>query len=106
MLNSLPRKPSAADMLKRIIDGTPDTSPEPTWIDNAIEFGRRSDELEEEWAAQRKAEAEARTAPRTTAGILHREIKGSSAAIPLNGDGILHVVMRAMGGGTANGGNE
>jgi hypothetical protein len=108
VLNSLPRKPSAADMLRRRIAGTPDTSPEPTWTDNAIEFGRRSDELEEEWEAKRQAEQEAQTAPRTTAGILHREIKGSSAAIPLNGDGILRAVHAALGGrqGTINGGNE
>jgi hypothetical protein len=88
------------------VPGIPSPDPEPTWIDNAIEFGRRTKELEAEWEAKRQAELEAATAPRTTAGILHREIKGSSAAIPLNGDGIIRAVMSAMGGGTANGWNE
>jgi hypothetical protein len=107
VLNSLPRKPSAADMIRKVVAGTPD-SPEPTWIGNAIEFGKRMDQLEEEWAAQRKAELEAETAPKTTAGILAQTIAGSSSAIPLNGDGILNAVHAALGGGqwTVNGGNE
>jgi hypothetical protein len=87
------------------VPGIPSPDPEPTWIDNAIEFGRQSKELEAEWEAKRQAELEAATAPQTTAGILANTITGSSSVIPLNGDGILDVVMRAMGGGTANGGN-
>ena len=68
----------------------------------AIEFGRRSEELEEEWAARRKAEAEAQTAPQTTAGILRAAIAGSSAAMSLNGAAVLRAAL-AGGPGTING---
>ena len=82
--------------------GLPDPEPEPTWVDRAIEFGRHTDELEEEWKAQREAEQEAKNAPQTTAGILQAAIAGPSS-IPLNGASVLPAAL-AGGHGTVNGG--
>jgi hypothetical protein len=81
---------NAAEMLRRALNGTQGREPEPV-VD------------EEEWEARRKAEAEAPTAPQTTAGVLHAAIAGSSAAMPLNGASVLRA---ALGGGqgTINGG--
>jgi hypothetical protein len=86
-------KPSAAELLKRAIAGT--QQPEPTAVDLAIEWHRRSTELEDEWAAQSLAEQQDMTAPKTTAGILRGAI---AEAIPLNGASVLNAAARAVGG--------
>ena len=84
------------------VPGVPSPGPEPTWIDNAIEYGERTRELEAKWAAQRQAAQDEHTTPQTAAAALRAAIAGPSAPLPLNGAGILRA---ALGGGrgTING---
>ena len=51
-------KAIARQLERRVIakvPGVPSPEPEPTWIDNAIEYGERTRELEAKWTAQRQA---------------------------------------------------
>ena len=68
-------------------------------MDAFLEYGRKTRELEEKWAAQRQADEEAQNAPRTTADLIRSTMgetyqPASRADMPLNGDDII----RAAGG--------
>jgi hypothetical protein len=122
--NRITQKPSAADMLNRQlaatqrkpenldddfakavsrrlesrgiakVPGLPWDEPEETWADRAIEYGRRTQELEEYWEAQRQAAQEGQNAPQTTADLIRQTMAEtyqptSRADIPLNGPGVI-----------------
>jgi hypothetical protein len=98
-------RPSAADVLRAALAKP---TPEPTWVDAAIEHERRHQEYVAQREAKRKAEeAEAAKAQQTTAELLANAIRqasaGSSPSMPLNGAAVLRA---ALGGqrGTVNGG--
>ena len=103
----------ARHLERRGIAKVPGLEPEPemAWYEKWIELGRQHEELEAEWEARRKAEAEAENAPQTTAGILLSEIAksatgSSSAHIPLNGAQVLRAAFSGMGvHGNINGDN-
>ena len=70
-------KPSAADWKavgSRRSQGFPRDEPEPSWIDRAVEFSRRQEELEREWEGKRQAEAQAAATPQSAAGISREAI--------------------------------
>ena len=77
------------------VPGLPAES-EATWVDRAVEFSRRQQELEEQWEAKRQAEREAQNIPepQTAADIaraaIHQSYTPTSRSdIPLNGPGII-----------------
>ena len=54
--------------------GFPRDEPEPSWIDRAVEFSRRQEELEREWEGKRQAEAQVAATPQSAAGIIREAI--------------------------------
>lgn len=90
------RSVNTAELLRRALAGAQRQTDEPkSWIDNAIEYERRSKELEQEWEAARQAQEP--TAPPQPIAALLRD------AIALNGAGVLNAAAAAVGG-TVHGG--
>jgi hypothetical protein len=94
----------ARQLERRGIAKVPGLEPEPemAWYEKWIELGRQHEELEAEWEARRKAEAEAEDSPKTTAGILAAEISkaatnSGSAHIPLNGAAVIKKALQDLG---------
>lgn len=93
-------KPSAADLMRRTLQGQPDEEPA-QWYDIAIEQHRRHQEFEAQ--RERKRQAEEQAALPTTAfaaSVIRQNARPSSGAMPLNGSRVLEAVASEMGTGS------
>ncbi|MGQ4596457.1 hypothetical protein [Nocardia sp. R6R-6] len=88
------------------VPGLPEKPEESTWEDRFLEYVRRTQELEEKWAADRQAEQEAQYVTQTTADLIRSAMAetyrpSSRSDMPLNGPAILRAA-----GGTPDGGSS
>lgn len=88
-------KPSAADLMRRTLQGQPDDEPV-QWYDIAIEQHRRNQEFEADRERKRQVEEQAALPTTAFAASVIRE-----GAMPLNGSRVLTAAL-AGGDGTVN----
>ena len=112
-------KASAADTLRAALFPPKEPEPEMSWLDIALELKRSNDRFEAEREAKRQAEANQPDPEKTAAELLREALTGqanpaqtaegqapqgtSPAHIPLNGPGVLNVILGAIPGATIDG---